>query len=195
MSAQLKRWKANEDEWLVALKQHDTHACRSLVQEYLPSLYAFFQGMGCTQSEAEDLAQETFVELWRSLERYRGDASLKTWVFLLGRRVAWKSFRKNKHNQLLDDETEAQSSLNKQVTAPDQEEWVWIQQRDDTLHACIETLAPKHREVLLLHYMEELSIQELAGVLEIAEGTAKSRLNRALTHLRTEVKRIYPESS
>ncbi len=193
MSAQHKRWKANPDEWLEALKRHDPMACRSLVQEYLPSLFAFFQGMGCAPAEAEDLAQETFVELWRSFERYRGDASLKTWVFLLGRRVAWKHFRKHKHDQLVDDDTNTPND--DQVTAPVQEEWVWIQERDEALHACIETLVPKHREVLLLHYMEELSIQELAGVLELAEGTAKSRLHRALKLLRTEVQRVYHPSS
>lgn len=190
MIAQANKWKASEQSWIEALKHKDTLACRCLVQEYLPSLYAFFQGMGCSATEAEDLAQETFVELWRSFSQYRGDASLKTWVFLLGRRVAWKQFRRSKHHVEVDETLALTEGLPEQTTEPKQEEWLWIQQRDDTLHGCIETLSTLHREILLLHYMEEMSLQEVSQVLDISLGTVKSRLHRALEQLRVEVCKI-----
>lgn len=194
MAAQVNFGKATEQEWIEALKRKDTRACRCLVQEYLPSLYAFFQGMGCSATEAEDLAQETFAELWRSFELYRGDASLKTWVFLLGRRVAWKQFRRSKTHLEIDEFSISQEDREEPRVAAKQEEWLWLQQRDESLRQCVDKLAASYREILLLHYMEELSIQEVAQILEISTGTVKSRLNRALTLLRTEVHQLYDQT-
>jgi len=181
-------WKGNivlKDVQLVkAIQRGESKAYEQFVGTYLQSLYAFFLGMGFSPSSAEDTVQETFLELWRSFGGYRGEASLRTWVFLIGRRTAWKHIKKDKKHFLAEEDDGL--ALEEEVT-PNQEEWLWIKERNDLLHKCISQLPAIYREILLLHYMEELSYQELAQSLDIAQGTAKSRLSKALSLLRKKV--------
>jgi RNA polymerase sigma-70 factor (ECF subfamily) len=173
---------SRERQQVEAILRGDKTVCHAVISEFLPSLVAFFRGMGMASSVAEDLAQETFLEFWRSLSSFRGESSLKTWLFVIGRRVAWRHIRKKRLPVAKEDEQiwdELDDGGHKQ------DELLWKREQKEQLAACVASLPASHKEVLLLHYMEELSIREVATVLSIAEGTVKSRLNRALGQLRT----------
>lgn len=182
---------ASESTWLQALKKSEPSACRRLVETYLPSLHTFFRGMGLPLSSVDDLIQETFLEFWRSLPNFRGDASLKTWVFLLGRRLAWKQiYRTRRVEEPLPSDEEG-SDAEIALEEKDQEEGLWVRQRNEVLRACIDELPPLYREILSLHYMEEMAFSELSRILDIPEGTVKSRLSKALGLLRQSVRRRF----
>lgn len=183
-----------QQQWIAALRKSEGHACRRLVESYSSPLFAFFRGLGLQNSAAEDLLQETFLEVWRSLPNYRGDASPKTWVFLIGRRLAWKQLKQPRQQDPTQDLEEISDfSDDPSKLSSNQEEWLWVHQRREVLHQCIQSLPTLYREILLLHYMEELSYQEMADVLGIAAGTAKSRLSKALSLLRVEVQRSFAQ--
>ncbi|MCB9639755.1 MAG: RNA polymerase sigma factor [Myxococcales bacterium] len=180
-----------QQQWIAALQKSEGRACRRLVESYSSPLFAFFRGLGLQSSAAEDLLQETFLEVWRSLPNYRGDASPKTWVFLIGRRLAWKQLKQPRRQEPTQDLEEAIDVSADPSELSNQEEWLWVHQRREVLHQCIQSLPTLYREILLLHYMEELSYQEMADVLGIAAGTAKSRLSKALSLLRIEVQQCF----
>ena len=183
---------SEERAWVEALQRKEDVACRRLVKLYLPPLQAFFRGLGFRGVGIDDLIQETFVEVWRSLKSYRGEASLRTWIFLLARRLAWKHLKRERRYEALQAQEAEDPHLSREEQ-DDQEEWLWIQQRNEALRACIEELPLLYREILSLHYLQEMSFLELAKILDIAEGTAKSRLSKALSLLRQAIRKHFSQ--
>lgn len=173
-----------EQKLLALLRRGERKSCQLFVQQYLPSLFAFFRGMGEPKEIAEDLAQETFLEFWKSLSSFRGESSLKTWIFLLGRRVAWKQ-RKKRPRQEFSSETEEHHQTEGHEAL--QDELLWKQEQHSVLTQSMQTLDERFKEVLLLHYMEELTIKEVALVLDLKEGTVKSRIHRGIHHLKKQL--------
>lgn len=181
--------RLGEQERIQAILNGDTQACHALVMQHLPSLYAYFQGMGLSASFAEDLAQETFLECWRSLSAFRGESSFKTWLFVIARRVSWRQIKRSRRH----DPDEEISESNEQAETPKQHELLWRREQKELLQEAIALMDSRFREVLLLHYMEDMSIREVAMVLDVAEGTVKSRLNRGLSQLRGKLESRWTE--
>lgn len=123
---------------------------------------------------AEDAAQETFLRAWKSMARYKGDASPKTWLTRIAinvcrniRRTAW--FRRNDRSVTPEDLP---------LSAPEE---------DRTLLLTVSQLPDKHRQVIILRYFQGMSLEEAAHALGISRSAAHHRLQRALQALRIEL--------
>ena len=134
----------------------------------------------------EDVLQETMVALAKSVTKFRGDASLSTWLYSVARHSCIKKRRTGKyepkHNDSLD---ESALSIESCELAPDQQlerEQLWQQ-----VQTAIAGLDQGHREVLLLRDVEGLSAKEVAEILGLGEAAIKSRLHRARKQLREEL--------
>jgi RNA polymerase sigma-70 factor (ECF subfamily) len=125
--------------------------------------------------DAEEVAQEVFVRIYRGLTRFRGDSALSTWIYRLSVNAALSHVTRRPKPMESDDALAA-------VPAPAEPE------RDPRLarrlEACLAELPPGYRAVLVLHDVEGLSHEECAGILGCRVGTSKSQLHKARAKMR-----------
>lgn len=162
-------------------------ACDRIARMYLPIVYRYFrQAWRVTQQEAEELTQETFAEAWSSLKHCRG-GQLKAWLLTIARRVAWKTFQASRPVTLSAYQNEEDDPI-KDLPSPrsSQEDMVAMKQQFEKIRGLFDKLRPEFREVLYLHYLEELSVEDLARSLEVPLGTAKTWLQRARKDLKKQ---------
>lgn len=141
--------------------------------------YAFF--ITRRKELAEDIAQDVFVKVYEHLHSFRGDTGIKTWLLSITRNTALDCLKTAwmRKVQLFP----ARLRDGSQPSA--ESEWFRLQERRDVWRTVL-NLPRKQREVLLLFAHHRLSIKEIAHVLQVSEGTVKSRLHRA----RREVNRL-----
>jgi RNA polymerase sigma factor (sigma-70 family) len=152
----------------------DESAWRELVERWHPRLWQFVSRMLSDQTVAEDVLQTVWLRVVRSLIRLRDPDRLAAWIYRIARLAV-------------------ADQLRHQYRQPQIEEIVDVTQVDHGITTFEVGEAIKHgirelhvadREVVVLFYIEQLSIAEVAGICELPEGTVKSRLNRARTQLR-----------
>jgi len=156
----------------------DDDAVRDLYAQYGQRLYAYALRLTDDPATAEDVTQNTLVTAWRTARTFRAEGRLIAWLLGIVHHTAMKSLR-NRTNYLGDvaEETirEDQPSPEEQAQVKDERRWV---------RQGMQSLSPEHRAVLELIFYQELSLNEVAQVLNIPVGTVKSRLSYARTHLR-----------
>jgi RNA polymerase sigma-70 factor (ECF subfamily) len=139
--------------------------------------------------EAQDLAQEVFLQVYRSLGRFEGRSSLKTWIYRIvvnqcrNRKRWWR--RRRRERSLRFEELAARDEA--QLAAPDANApfaLILGRERARRVQEALLKISFDHRAVLLLREVEEMSCEEIAATLGLAEGTVKSRLARAREALR-----------
>jgi RNA polymerase sigma-70 factor (ECF subfamily) len=151
-------------------------AFTALVHRHQNPLVNFFARMGAS-SDCEDLAQETFVRLYRYRRRYRPSARFTTFLYHLARNVWADRGRKIARMERL------ASGFQNEIEIASQ----GIPERPGAvadIEAALDRLSPKLREVIVLNIYQGLRYQEVAHVLEIPLGTVKSRINLALAALK-----------
>jgi len=156
-------------------------AVRALLDGYGPALYGFlYARVGGHTSVAEDLLQETLIEAVRSASTFRGDSSLKTWLCAIARR------RLSRHY-----ETERRAAVVRAGLSLVREGEVFdrsgdVERRDEITRA-LGALPPLHRQVLVLKYLDDRSVEEIAQELGRSRVQVQSLLQRARAGLRTEL--------
>lgn len=132
------------------------------------------------REEAEDLVQETFFEAIYAATRFEGRSAPYTWLYgIMRRRFLLHCRKRRRFSRLLG--LAGASLRTSEKTAVERDE------RLDPMMRAVFSLPVKHREVLLLRYIDGRKIAEIAGMLRISEGTVKSRLYHALRRAKTAV--------
>lgn len=184
-----------EAQFLERLKAGEAAAFNRLVDERSGDIFALLYRLTEDAEEARDLTQETFLQAFRKIEGFRGEADLKTWLYRIAVNQArnrwrwWKRRRRDRTCSLdapLGDSPDA-PSLASSIAADDgddPEREALARERERVLLAAVRSLARSYREVVVLRDIEELSYEEVALALDINVGTVKSRLSRARAELR-----------
>lgn len=144
---------------------------RWVVSEY-PVVFRLLRSLTGSREWAEDLAQQTFVEAWQGLARYRGEASLRTWLL----RVAY-----HQYTHWLRERREVVSASE---LSEDFDPTAAAGLASVMLEHALRQLPEEQRQVFLLFYVQQMSVQEIAELLDIPDGTVKSRLFAARKALR-----------
>lgn len=140
------------------------------------------------REEARDLAQDVFLQVYRTLGRFQGKSSLKTWIYRItvnqchNRRRWWRRRRRDRALSLHDLTPREEARLVQPQAAPF--EWVSRRETAERVQAALLGLSFEHRSILVLREVEGLSCEEIASTLGVPEGTVKSRLARARDQLR-----------
>ena len=168
----------------------DRQALAELYARYQRPLFNYLLQLTPDYGLAEEILQDTLVAIWKSAKSFEGRSSVSTWLIGIARRQAHNTLRQRKLP--LVDEAVLTDLL---AADPEPEEFTLASVERDELVAAFRQLAPMHREILALTFVQELSYQETAQVIGVPLGTVKSRLSnakkalRALLESREETKR------
>lgn len=174
---------------------HNEHHGPDMVGlEYLDALYGYAMVLTRNHAEAEDLVQETYVRAMPAMNRLRSESNVKGWLFKILRNVWLNNLRKRRtapeitwsdvEDGLVGDIAESsKDSYGAFVSKIEREQ----------VQAAIQALPANFREIILLREFEELSYDEIAGLLECPIGTVMSRLARARSKLRVLLTSARPE--
>lgn len=164
------------DDQIKQAQSGSRDAMAAVVAEYYPAVFRFCaHRLG--QDLAADAAQETFVTMQRSIKKYQGRSEFKTWLLGIAHNHCRVQARKRKLEPAPLEEWMSGSEAGHESAAINRE----------TLRQAIRGLSPEHREVVLLHEIEELRYSEIAELLGVPEGTVKSRLHHAFLNLRRQL--------
>ncbi len=172
-----------QDELSLAhrLRHGDRKAAETLVEVYYERIYLYMRATGHDAPTSEDLTQETFMQVWRHIGQLRDGHALTAWLFRIAGNVSRQYWRKHRHGTVSVETIQTpEDKTDGLMQAGDREYYA-------RLREAVARLPWKLREVIVLHYMEQLTIAEAAEAAQTREGTIKSRLNRALEALRQEI--------
>jgi RNA polymerase sigma-70 factor (ECF subfamily) len=184
-----------ETQFIERLRARETAAFDRLVEERSVEVYSLLYRLTEDAEEARDLTQETFLRVFQSIDRFRGDADLKTWIYRIAvnqARNRWRSWRRRRRDSTLSldapdspDERPLSSRLQSSAINPEQE--TLAHERETVLRNALRTLGRSYKETVILRDVEGLSYEEIAATLSISVGTVKSRLARGRLELRRKL--------
>jgi len=158
-------------------------AYSQLMDEYFEKVYSRMLKMTGQPGDAEDLTMEAFNKAFTKLEQYTPDFAFSTWLYRIAKNNCIDYLRHNKKdNDARVNEHEAEFGITAHELAnqlPSPEQLMIDRQETKLLREIVETLHPKYKDIIKLHYFNELSCEEIAHQLELPEGTVKVRLFRA----------------
>jgi len=184
-----------ETQFIERLRAGETAAFDRLVQERSGEVYALLYRLTEDPEEARDLTQETFLRVFQSIDRFRGDADLKTWIYRIALNQArnrWRWWRRRRRDVTVSldagngpDAQPLDAILRAAGASPEQE--TLMREREAVLRRALRALGRTYREVVVLRDVEGLTYEEIATTLEISVGTVKSRLSRGRQELRRKI--------
>ncbi len=187
----------NRDGRLVRkLKERDERAFREMVEEYGDRVVSLTYRMLGNREEAEDLSQEVFITIFKSIESFRGDSKFSTWLYRVTanhckNRIKYLARRHDRDRAELNERVEVASAGGSSVGAPRPAPRPDAQlegaQLEQVLQQAIADLEEEQRILVVLRDVEDLSYEEICAITELPEGTVKSRLHRARMALRKKL--------
>ena len=136
------------------------------------------------RESAEDCGQETMIRIWRSLDSYRGDCALESWVYRIAANCCMDYLRKKKRDKSVSMEPMQEQGFDPADPSPGTEEQVVAADEQKRLREAITMLPEDQREALIMTQLEKVPYEEAAKLLGVSEGTIKSRVNRAKARLK-----------
>src|SRR5438874_2503385 len=163
----------------------DEAAWETLVRSHTRRVYGFCYRFTGRDSEAQDLTQEVFLRVFRSLKSYRSDeGAFATWLARLSRNLLIDHYRRTKQDRSTDSIEEQLPMIEERAATSARPEGLLAgREASEVLQAALQRLSPDLREAVILRDLQEMEYREIAEVLNIPEGTVKSRLNRGRAEL------------
>lgn len=187
------------DERLVELfQQGDRHAFEVLVRRYQNLAYTVCRRYLNNAELAEETAQDVFINLYRKLDRFRGEASFKSWFYKVlvnhchNRHKALVRRKHHLHDSIDARSTDDERSRPRELVddRPDPEETLNEQRQQELLEEALRSLGEEGRMILLLREGQGLAYEDIAEALNVRVGTVKSRIHRARADLKAQVERL-----
>jgi RNA polymerase sigma-70 factor, ECF subfamily len=192
----------SEAQFIARLVARDESAFNELVMVYERRVFALVFRMLGRRDEAEDLAQEVFVQIFKAIDQFRGESKLSTWIYRIAVNLC-KNRSKYLSRRHLSDQEDIDAMAERvplsaakgvsvgDVSRPD--DLVEGMQLEVVVKRAIAELEPDFREVLVLRDVEDLSYEEIASITGLPDGTVKSRIHRARAQLRALVEKAMGE--
>lgn len=179
---------------LEATRSGDEDAFAELVARYRNQITSYIYRMTNDYDGAVDLAQETFVRVYRAADRYQQSHAFSTYIYRIATNLAISELRKRKRRRLvsLTGFFQSNEGEDREFNPPDerplQDSEMVEQERRTAVQRAISTLPEKYRAPLILRDVDGRSYEEISRILDTSEGTVKSRISRARGFLREKMK-------
>jgi RNA polymerase sigma-70 factor, ECF subfamily len=163
----------------------DESAWETLVRNHTRRVFALCYRFTGKEAEAQDLTQEVFLRVFRSLKTYRsGEGAFATWLARLSRNLLIDNYRRTKQDRSTESIEEQLPMIEERAATSARPEGMLAgREASEVLQAALKRLSPDLREVVILRDLQEMEYREIAEVLKVPEGTVKSRLNRGRAEL------------
>jgi len=185
-----------ERSLLRRLRDRDERAFRELVQEHRDRVFNITFRMLGNRAEAEDVAQEVFILVFKNIDEFRAESKFSTWLYRIAvnqckNRIKYLARRHDRDRDELDDSLQG-NGVNGTIGGPlpsSPSEALQRAQMEKVLQEAIANLDEDQRIVVVLRDVEDLSIEEICEITGLPDGTVKSRLHRARLVLRKRLQR------
>ena len=168
----------NDENILIeAINNGDTRAYAQLVNRYKDLVYTLALRMLKHKEEAEEVAQDTFVKVFKSLHKFKGDSKFSTWIYKVAYNTCLDTIKKNKKH--LNNVTIDEYNFNKLDTIDNALDNIIKEEKSALIKNCINKLPEDSSALLTLFYFEELSLDEISKIINIEANTVKVKLFRA----------------
>lgn len=180
-----------ESQLISALQKGDEDAFKILVDTYQHMVYNTILGIVQHPQEAEDVAQEVFIQVYQSVSGFLGKSTLSTWLYRISitKALDWERYKKRKKRfgKLLFWSTDTVESIEK-CTVFEHPGWQLNQKEIGiALFKAIQQLPDNQKIAFVLHYTEGLSYQEIAEIMSVSRAAVEGYLHRAKQQLKTEL--------
>jgi RNA polymerase sigma-70 factor, ECF subfamily len=177
----------------------DNSAWELLVRQNSRRVYNLCYRFIGSAVEAEDLSQDAFIKIYRTLGSFDPDkAAFTTWMTTVTRNLLVDHFRRTKQDRVTDSMDESSGGeddgvrlsdrIEDQALRPDQR--VEVNEKQRIVHQGLQQLSPELREAVILRDLQDMDYKEIAATLKVPEGTVKSRINRGRAELARVLQRI-----
>ncbi|WP_155987787.1 RNA polymerase sigma factor SigW [Gorillibacterium massiliense] len=187
--------KDREIRLAVLARGGDRRAFEEIVDLYKDKMYHLAYRMLGSANEAEDIAQETFLRVYTNLHRYDENQKFSTWIYRIATNLCIDKLRKRKAVYSLDAEmpdgegSDWYSMLPGNEPTPENE--LLLTETQENIRNAIDTLPEKYKSVVVLRYIQDMSLQEIGDVLDMPVTTVKTRVHRGREFLRKKLDREY----
>jgi RNA polymerase sigma-70 factor (ECF subfamily) len=153
-----------------------------IVEAHQSKIFAYLGRMGLDRATAEDIAQDTFLRVWRNASQYNPKlGSLTTWILTIARNLALTHLSRSGRGVEIQCAEKARESVS---DLPQPDEQLLAKQRRERLLAALDHLSPADRSLLAASYVDDLGLADIARIECCSSGAAKMRLHRARMRLR-----------
>jgi RNA polymerase sigma-70 factor (ECF subfamily) len=182
----------------------DAEAWEEIVRQYNRRIYSVCYRFTGSADDADDLAQEVFIKVYRTLGSYAPEkGAFATWVMTMTRNLLVDHFRKSKQDRATDSldagltEEEDSISLGEKIQdqSPSADDRIQRRETQEMVQKAIQKLSPELREAVILRDLQDMDYKEIAVALKVPEGTVKSRINRGRMELARLLSRTYRQVS
>jgi len=162
-------------------QRRDEKAFREIVNRWEPRLYYYLRRIVENENDVWDILQETWLVVFQNIRKLQEPLKFPTWLYKIGHNKAVNLLRKeNRYIQMKEEQAKDYRENDNSV--------IDVKERAEVVHKMLDKLKLDHREVLTLYFLEGFSISEMAQIIGISEGTAKSRLYYAKHRLHEALK-------
>jgi RNA polymerase sigma-70 factor, ECF subfamily len=183
------------------LRDRDERAFRELIETHRDRVYNITFRMLGNRAEAEDIAQEVFITVFKTIDQFREESKFSTWLYRVTvnhckNRIKYLARRHDRDRDELDEQSQGVNgaTVASPVRAAQPDRALESAQMEKLMQDAIATLDDDHRVVVVLRDIEDLSIEEICKITELPDGTVKSRLHRARLALRKKLQRHVPHA-
>ena len=184
----------SDAEVMLRVKAGDDAAFDYLVQKYRRPMIAFMYRMAHNAAVAEELAQEVFLRVYRSREKYEASAKFSTWLYRIATNLAVNHARDTRNERpektVSIDEPDEETGLKVDLAdgSMNAEEVILRRERLAAIRRRVQELPERQRVAVLMHKYQQMDYRQIAQVLKLSESATKSLLFRAYETLRTQLK-------
>ncbi len=192
----------NEIDWINALKEGDNNAFRAIVYRYQQTIYKTCIGLIRDEVLAQDLTQEVFIELHKSIQNFRGESKLSTWLYRVAINKSLNHLRDNKKHQILKsiqtfffiDKMDNNALVLKDVKSDNPLRIMENAETRNVLQAAIDQLPANQKTAFVLKNLDDLSYKEIAEVMDTSLSSVESLIHRARLNLQKSLAQFYKEN-
>lgn len=177
------------------IRSGQIQAFQGLVEQYKKKVYYLAYDMMGNHEDAEDVSQEVFLRVFRSIKDFRGEAKLSSWLYRITHNVCIDQRRKKPLAILsLNQDQESGGEIEIEDTGLSPEDSLRARVLQNDIEKALTSLTPRERSVFVMRHYNELMVREIADILEISEGTVKSLLFRAVRRMRKTLASHQPDA-
>lgn len=168
--------KESDQDYINLVLNGDVNTFAMLIDRYKDLIFTLSLKMLVDSQEAEEAAQDTFIKAYRSLERYKGDAKFSTWLYKIAYNNCLDRLKKKKRTAHIINIEVSEFEMKSLSSALDTIEQ---NERRTVIDECLKMMTPDESFLLTLYYLQERSLKEISGIMNINENNLKIKLFRS----------------